>query len=60
MQTLCPALVCLPQLANLSFQRLYFVRNIGCDARPLAAVDLSLLHTLIQGWRRAVDLFADQ
>ncbi|GGZ16996.1 hypothetical protein GCM10011614_34510 [Novosphingobium colocasiae] len=47
-------LVGLPQLANLSFERLHLVGNLGRDTRPLAAVDLSRLHPLMQGWRLGV------
>lgn len=50
----------LPKLADLVFQRLYLVGNFGRDTSALAAVDLRLLHPLMQRLRHATDLLRDR
>ncbi len=41
-------------------RRLHFVGNLGRDARPLATVDLRLLHPLMKRLRNAADLLRDR
>ena len=53
-------LVGLSKLAVLALQRLQLRRHVGRHAGPLAAVDLGLLHPLVQRLRRAADLGRDR
>ena len=52
-------LVRLPQFTNIALQRLHLV-GLGRDTGALAAVDLSLLHPLMQRPRNAADLLRDR
>jgi hypothetical protein len=49
-------LVGLTQLADVAFQRLHLVSDLGRDASALAAVHLRLLYQLMHRLRNAADL----
>lgn len=50
----------MPQFADLALQCLYLVDHLGRDTAALAAVDLGLLHPLMQRLRNAADLLGNR
>jgi putative transposase len=53
-------LVGLAQFTVLTLQRLHPLGHVAWDTRPLAGIDLRLLHPLMQGLRHAADLLGDR
>ena len=53
-------LIGLPEFAVLASRRLHARGHLGRHARPLARIDLGLLHPFVQCLRRAADLGGDR